>query len=682
MITLSIFWIVFVCLGLFSLSFYFGRRNQIDYSQRWWFGAILFVFIYFLGFWSVFRYDESFSPNNFATHLNEKGDDNLIVQIDELPTKSKRVKVIGKVLQCNNQNSNGHILLYLDSDEYSLKLNYGDVIAVHGSPYLIPAPQNPYAFDFQNHMKLRNVRYSALIGNEQAQTLAQRRGNPIMHLAYDAQETLLAVLAQYLEDENDVFSVGSALILGGRSDISEETLDAYINTGAMHVLSVSGLHVGLVATLFARVIKKVKGSQKFWKILEPLLQLIFIWCFALITGAASCILRAAVMFSFVIVGRSVSRDSNIYNLLAVSAFILLVYNPYFLFDVSFQLSYIGLLGIIYFQPYVYSFGTNNVALFRESYVFNHLWELTSVSIGAMLTTTPISIYYFHQFPTYFWLSGLIVVPAATAALYVGLFLFVIHWWVDLALWVGKLLSCIICLMNKSLLYIEQFPPGVIRDIWVDIFSSISWYLIVFFIGIALFKKQLKWLNYALLGLIIVLFQYNYLEIQSNNQNMMVFYQSGKELLIDIFEGEQVYAIQSKNMSERNVEFASYNNRLKHRSGHSEVKTFLIADSLQYNNLKLENNLCQYKEKKVFLLENPIQINDLAESIKVDYLVIHNSPFLDFDLLTQKIEAQKVIFTSANKVGALKFYKSQCEQRQIGYHDIKENGAFIVDLKQN
>jgi competence protein ComEC len=251
---IPLFLSVILSLLLYFASRYFGTQQQIPYARRWWFGMIYSCLTYFLGYWAVQQHDESFSKTYYAHQLKEKEESELIVEIDELPSKSKRVKVLGKVIQCNNVATEGHILLYLDSDDYSLQLNYGDVIAIRAKPHQLTPPRNPYSFDYQNYMKLRNVRYSATVNKESVQTIAERRGNLIMHWAYDAQSALLAVLAQQLTDE-DIFSVGAALILGSRSEISEDVLNAYINTGAMHVLSVSGLHVGLVATLFSRFVR-------------------------------------------------------------------------------------------------------------------------------------------------------------------------------------------------------------------------------------------------------------------------------------------------------------------------------------------------------------------------------------------------------------------------------------------
>jgi competence protein ComEC len=636
--------------------------------------------MYAIGYLSVFQHDEFLSGNHYSKALEGKENSDLIVQIDELPSKTKRVKLLGKVLECNGIKTDGHILLYLERDDYTLQLDYGDIVAVRAAPHQLLAPKNPYAFDFQNYMKLRNVRYNALVNKENIATLAERRGNPIMHLAYDAQAKLIDILAQHLTDE-DIFSVGSALILGNKSEISEEVLDAYINTGAMHVLSVSGLHVGLVATLFSRFIKKIRGRQKFWKYLDPLLQLFFVWVFALLTGATSCVLRAAVMFSFVILGKSVARDANIYNSLAVSAFFLLLYNPYFLFDVSFQLSYIGLLSIVYFQPYIYKYGLEKNWLFCEYWLLNKIWELISVSLAAMIATTPLSLYYFHQFPPYFWLSGIIVVPLATVALYTGLVLFIVNLIAPLAFFVGKILYWCIWIMNKSLFLIEQIPPGVIRDVWVDVLGASLWYILIYFVAASIYQKKFQWIKYALYALVLILLQYNYLEIKSNRQNLLVFYDVGKELLLDIFEGENVTAIQSATIAMKNIEFSSYNYRISHRSNAEEVRSYNLNDSIQTDKLQLRNQICRYKDKTIVFLDDSEFLQKLNERIKVDYLLIHGSPFLDFDLLTQKIEPKQIVFSAGNKWGSLKFYKAQCEQRKIAYYDIKERGALIVSLKE-
>lgn len=659
--------------------FYVAFKQKIDFANHKWFGGLMFVVLYLIGNLLVYAHDDVYKKDYFAQYLTSNHTDKLLVQIDDLPSKSKRIKLVGKVLQCNENNAEGHILMYLDIKDNSLQLTYGDIIAFSGQPKPIVAHRNPEAFDFQNMMKLRNVHYATSIANNEYQLVARQRGNPIMHLAYDLQNKLLFQLSRYLTEEG-AFSVGSALILGYRSEISEEILDAYANTGATHVLSVSGLHVGLVATLFGYIIRKIKTSHKFWKILEPLLQIIFVWGFALVTGASSCVLRAAVMFSFIIVGKSMSRYVNTYNSLAISAFLLLIYNPYFLFDLSFQLSYLGLLGILYFYSYIYTFGVSQLSFIPKYWLTTKIWELTAVSMAAMITTTPISIYYFHQFPIYFWLSGLIVVPLATGILYIGLLLLLVSYFPILAQPIGKLLEILVNAMNWLLLRIEDFPMSVVNELWIDRWSVLLCYIMVAALGLALYKKQVKWLRYALVVLVVLLLKYNVSKIEHAQQRHLVLYEVGKETLLDIFEGENVVAIQSPQLSSSTIEFAAANNRWSKYCAANTIQTYNLSDTIQNEVFLLKNNFIKYKNTTLLFLQSPNTINDITEKTPIDFVVLGNNLDIDFDMLTQKIIPKTIILAASNKPKYVEFYKKQCETYQLAYFDMKRQGAFEASLK--
>ncbi|MFZ4545758.1 MAG: ComEC/Rec2 family competence protein, partial [Saprospiraceae bacterium] len=311
---------------LLPLLILLAKKEQVSHQNRWWFGAILSIFWLLIGYNTVGNHDDFYREQFFAKYVSEHDENRLLLQIDELPVSKSKIKLYAKVLECNGYKARGNLLCYLDTTAYCKQVAYGDIITISAKILPIQAPGNPNAYDFQNVMKLRNVRFSAFPHAEKVLVVAKGSGNPLMHLAYEIQDSLLNVLTKYIHDP-DALSVGSALILGYRSDISEEVTEAYVNTGAMHVLSVSGLHVGLVATLFGWIIGRLRNGKRYWKFIEVILQLFFVWGFALITGASSCVLRAAVMFSFGIAGKAFSRDANTYNSLIASAFFLLLYNP-------------------------------------------------------------------------------------------------------------------------------------------------------------------------------------------------------------------------------------------------------------------------------------------------------------------------------------------------------------------
>ena len=187
-------------------------------------------------------------------------------------------------------------------------------------------------------------------------------------------------------------------------------VQAYSNAGVVHLIAISGMHLALIyyflLWIFARipVIKKSKFTRL-------ILVLGCLWFFSFLTGAPASVLRSAVMFTFIAIGNSFDKKNSIYNSLAISAFVLLCYDPFMLWDVGFQLSYLAVLGIVIFQKYIYNW------LYFKNKIFNLGWKLASVSLAAQLLTLPICIYYFHQFPLLFLLSNMIAIPLSTVALW-------------------------------------------------------------------------------------------------------------------------------------------------------------------------------------------------------------------------------------------------------------------------
>jgi len=175
------------------------------------------------------------------------------------------------------------------------------------------------------------------------------------------------------------------------------------------------MHLGLIYVMLIWIFSRIPYLKR-----SSILRIIFVlsclWLFALLTGGSASILRSAVMFSCIIIGENFSRRASIYNSLAASAFILLCYNPFYLWDVGFQLSYLAILGIVILQKPIYNL------FFIKNKSLNKLWKLTAISLAAQTFTFPICLYYFHQFPTIFLFTNLITVPLSTVILFVEIFL--------------------------------------------------------------------------------------------------------------------------------------------------------------------------------------------------------------------------------------------------------------------
>jgi competence protein ComEC len=687
---LSAFSIVTTIIFLFSF-------NKKEYRWRWISGGASVVFFYTIGFFAVAFHDNSNDKNFIAQFLHEKQQANIVGIVSELPEAGKNTKITVDVFSINDTSTKARVLLYMKPTEYSKNVEYGDVISFTGYVNPIRISKNPETFDFQRYMKYHNIHHLCYVQEEDFHVLAQRRGNAILHFAYDSQAMFISILAQYL-DTNDELSVASALIVGYRSQIPDEILQAYVNTGALHVLSVSGLHVGLVSVILNTIIRKIRGKSrfKFWKYLDPILQILFIWMFTFITGAAPCVLRAAVMFTFLILARSAARDSNVYNVLSASCFTLLCWNPYYLYDVGFQLSYMGLLGIVYFQPKIYAAGIDFInqkewlykiyhfrfADFKPKNKFvlsiikfpvaDYCWQMTSVSIAATVAVTPLSIFYFHQFPTYFWLSGLAVVPLAAWALYAGILLFIVHFIsTTLAAWIGKILWVIIWLLNNSLFWIEKIPPGAIQHLWISGLATILLYFALLSLVAGINQRKVRWLTSgSLIFIFLASLKANYTTYQNFSKNEILIYNTGFYTLIDFFDGEKVFALGSKDIPERTINFAAYNYRLSRGISPDQVTFIGLQDTCEKSDFYYSNNFVFFKNKKFLILDkNP---KDASEKIKTDYIFIRDNPEIDFDKIAQNIDYQMIIFDASNKKNKVLAWKKICDERKIPYHDIVES----------
>ena len=305
-------WLILCIIALIALA-----NFRIPYRYRWSAGILATAAMFLTGMTAVHLHDETYHKNHIGTFVAPKKASNFVGIVSELPDKGNNVKIVVEVQSINDSAAQGHLLLYLKPDEVSNDIGYGDVLHFKAFANLIRNSKNPETFDFQRFMKYKNIRYLAYVKSEDVTKIAQNRGQKLWHFAYSCQSILIGILSQYLTN-NEEFSVASALILGFRSDIPDDVVQTYVNTGALHVLSVSGLHVGLVSVVIGFFIKKIRTRKKYWNWLDPLLQILFIWTFSLLTGAAPCVLRAAVMFSFLIVAKANSKAVNVYNVLGAS----------------------------------------------------------------------------------------------------------------------------------------------------------------------------------------------------------------------------------------------------------------------------------------------------------------------------------------------------------------------------
>ena len=664
---------------LLLLIFVFGFliNERFTFKYRWIYGVFAALFFILFGYQLCFYHSDWNQNGHFKNWISKE---NIIIgTVKNTPThQTKYIKIELKTEKIGNDSTIlndclGTIQLSILNDKNSRQIGFGDLIICKSQIKNIRPPLNPMAFNYKGFLHLKNIDYQGFVRNDEWKLLQKDQGNPILSWAFSMRTKFLNVLQTSLQGKNEI-AVGSALILGYKEGLNEELKTAYANTGAMHVLAVSGLHVGMVWGFISLLLGWIKWRHPMWDWLKTVITLICLWLFALITGASPSVLRAATMFSFVIVGTSLGRTVSIYNTLAASAFCLLIYDPFLVKDVGFQLSYFAVIGIVYFQPKVY----------RLWYIKNKagdfLWKLSAVAIAAQITTFPLSLYYFHQFPLYFWLSGLIVVPFAFLILGGGIFLFIIHFVLPIATsFIGQILNGIIWLMNALIFLIEQIPAGLLSGIWIGFSTLVLLYFFLLLISFSINSKRFYWMLRAMAFLVFIFGIYAFRGIDNHQNKEIVFYHISKKSYIEFIEGEQVMSFGDLNIENKKIAFATNEFHL-----FREVK-IIKKYHFGFENVRLENwmqsnGIVQFFDTKIAFLKHLPKIES-SQKLAVDYVLIRRGA--DFNLL--QLEAhfifKKIILDGALEKFKRKQWMNECVQKNIHFYDINGQGALIIKARK-
>ncbi|MEO1263420.1 MAG: ComEC/Rec2 family competence protein [Bacteroidota bacterium] len=660
-----------------TIIMFWAIWQKARFKYRWLFGAAGSFFMLLLGYQIAFFHNELHDKKYLGNKL-PPGNSIIFGSINDAPViKGNWVRVVVKTNAIGPHidsiaDCTGNILAYIARDSISEKIAYGDVIYLNAEPEKIHPPDNPHAFDYQRYLHFQNIHQQTFVRQGNWKILGKGYGNIFLREAIILQNYFRIILKKHLRGEKEL-AVGAALILGYRDEIPEEVQTAYSQTGAMHVLAVSGLHVGIIFLLLNFFLKKIKINTLTFRILKVLIILMAIWAFALVTGAAPSVIRAAVMFSFLNVGLAFQRYSSIYNTLAASAFFMLLFNPFLIASVGFQLSYLAVFGIVFFQPKI-------AALWKiNNWLGNYAWQLTCVSFAAQIMTIPLTFYYFNQLPIYFWLTGLILVPLAGLELATGIFLLLFEIiFPPLAFWIGKLLDFFLWFGNTCVFHIQQLPASVIEGIWIGGTMALLLYLFIISFIFAVASKNYRWVITSLCALFFISLNFAFSKIKNQSNQQMVIYKIYKHSAIDFFDGKKLYTVTDVNTDKKSLGFATENHR--YAMGVKKQKHFYFSDTTEliFNHLYFNKNLIQFYNKKIMVIDEKINISE-TKKIKVDYTLIKNSPEFTIDELISSIHFKKVIFDNSNKKWQVEKWKRQCNKLNIEYHDITTEGAFILNI---
>jgi competence protein ComEC len=562
---------------------------------------------------------------------------------------------------------NGKILLYFAKSQAAIPLQYGDVILLQQPLQAIKNSGNPGGFNYQRYAAFQGIHHQVYLKPGQWVKLNSNKANAIRQLLFTARQNILQLLRRYITTNKDGLGIAEALFIGYTADLDKDLVQAYSNTGVVHIIAISGMHLGLIYGLLVGLFGRIPYINKYPKA-NAILIITALWLFALLTGASASVVRSAVMFTCIAAGQYFFRESKMYNSLAASAFMMLLYNPFYLWDVGFQLSYLAVLGIVIFQQPIYH-------LFYVPWRLPDLaWRAAALTTSAQVLTFPVCIYYFHQFPVLFIFTNLVAVPLSTIILYAAIFLTCFGWLPPVASVAGFVIGVLVDVMNGFINWVN----GLSFAVWDGLPANIAttWLLYGFVILLAAWLMHARPLLLRLALLLLVAFTglHAWLGWQVHRQQKMLVYHVPKYKAIDFIQGQQyVFAgdtalLQDGLLQNFHLKPARIAQRLTHRSQHLPL-------------LFQQPPFYQMGSTLLYCVDGKATVPLTAMPQKIDYIIVSNNPpRLQLAEWANRYPNSQIVFDGSNALWKIAQWKQQCLALHLRHFSTADDGAFEINIQ--
>ncbi|MFH1936649.1 MAG: ComEC/Rec2 family competence protein, partial [Bacteroidota bacterium] len=481
---------------LSGLLLLFTLIGKLPFRLRWVPGFTVCLLMLCLGVFTVQSHRErSVGRGQWAV-----GNSQFPAEILEPPrVTSKTVKlIVCRYEPDSNTNAlirEGKALLFLEKDSNALALQFGDWILVSTSLKPVQDESNPYGFDPAGYYGRKGVFSQGWVRSTDWKRGEIPESNSVRRLAFTLRDRLLKILRDH-SLQREEFAVASAILLGYTGEIGKDLRKGFAASGAMHILAVSGMHVGIIFLFLETVLAFLNRCTHGPKI-KALLMILMIWSYAMVTGLSPPVFRAALMLSLVILGRTAKRKPDSLNVVGGAMFIMLVIDPSLILHIGFQFSYLAVAGILFLYRPLF----NLIPV--TGWIEARLWGLIAVSVSAQIATFPLALYAFHQFPNYFILTNVVVLPLTSLVIYSGIGVLVLSPFPALSVLLAKGLSFTVGFMNSTIRFIEALPGSVSTGIYPSLPDTFLIYMVLLSIGCFLFSRKIAWL-YTLFMLLIIL----------------------------------------------------------------------------------------------------------------------------------------------------------------------------------
>ncbi len=603
----------------------------------------------FLGMLLQYHSDLRHKEKHYSHYISGNKSHQIILEIDKkLKNTATYNNYIGSVKQIDNQIVTGKFLIKKVRKQKAFDIGNQLMILADNSVFQSPGKlNNPYGFNYQNYLEKKQI-YNQINLKHTAFTITKNKQTSLYRIAENFRIKIKELFIQNGLKGNSL-SLAEALFLGERQYLSKDVNKTFQSAGTIHILAISGLHIGILLLFLNFIFGFVK--RKFGNISFLVLTLSLLWIYAFLTGFSPSVTRAVVMFSFVQIGLQLKRHTNIYNTIFASALLIILINPNIIFSVGFQMSYAAVLSIVSFYPlYSKTFSIKYKAIKWTTDIF-------VISLAAQLGVLPLSLYYFHQFPVYFFIANLLVIPLLFIILFYGFSLILLGI-------IGIKFKALFSIFNDLLslmLQINQEIATLKNSLITNIHFSVTM-LLVLFLGIIIFHQMLKnKKNYKYIFSLlawIILFQL-VIFVEKKNQ-----FSTNRYLVLQIYNRPTVVKIA--------------NNTVSFMQDSSKVSSYLKQNfarhfsHIQYDSLPVFQ---EFAHQKILHIDS-LSIYKLRD-YQPDIIHLSYSPKINLDKVILKLQPKMIIADGSNYPSFIKRWKKTAHKMNIPFYDTNEIGYFEI-----
>lgn len=633
--------------GLLLCSFWSKKSSFAKFL----FGLLVLTASICIGVSTSIVHNESTKTYHYIHQVNDEEWNHVMeLQLTEkLKSTSKNYRYVSLVKFVDGKISTGKIILNISRKQNISNLRIGTNLLVNGSVFRNKNPLNPNLFDYGNYLENQQI-YAQVY----AKHISIGKYEPSFRAGFANFRDRIISNLSHSGISKEKLNVLNALILGQQQDISPEVLKDYQYAGAVHVLSVSGLHVGFILIFITYLLKPIGNSRKS-SLIKLFIVITSLWAFAVLTGLSPSIVRSATMFSFVAVGTHLRRTVNMYHTLLVSMLLILLFKPSFLYDVGFQLSYLALFFILWLQPLLSTIWD------PQNRVVKYFWDILTVSFAAQIGAMPLSIYYFHQFPGLFFVTNLLILPLLGIIMAAGVISVLIAVFTNVPFFIAKIVEWLIGLLNLIIHWVASIDAFVIRNISFSKEMLLSSYLAVLLIILWVKMPNFKRLALTFLSIILLQSIFIYQKRETLNNNELIIFSSRKSTIFTERLGSEVTVFSNDSI-------------LKTIDNNLLIQSYLVGNFCKIKSKQTLQNLMYFKNRKVLVIDSSCVY---PNEIQPDILVIIQAPKLNLERLLKLYKPKEIVVDGSNYKSYIKLWEVTCRKEKIPFHNINEKGFYKI-----